>query len=147
MPPPLADEREDNLKPSPGPSSTKAVYLQSRGCFSLLRAAVELSITTRLCTSFIRTLSWFWYMSHFIPYNSCTSPTLGLRGLEFSYYFGDNFHDYYNSFLVQACPVCREQDSSWKVADITDGTPRRDAQPCSDTDKMFVCASHLLSSF
>lgn len=74
----------DNLDLSPGPFSTGAVYLQSRGCFSLPRAAVELSVTTWLCTSFIRTLSVFWYMSHFIPYNSCTSPTLGLRGLAFS---------------------------------------------------------------
>lgn len=78
--PPLADERETTL--------IWALALfpreQSRGCFSLPRAAVELSVTTWLCTSFIRTLSVFWYMSHFIPYNSCTSPTLGLRGLAFS---------------------------------------------------------------
>lgn len=81
--PPLADER-DNLELSPGPFSTRAVYLQFCGCFCLPKAAAKLSVKTWLCTSSVRTLSLLWYMSHFIPYNSCTSPTLGLRGLELS---------------------------------------------------------------
>lgn len=75
--PPVADKTEPVLSWALAPFPW-VLCICSPVCFSPPRAAVELSITTWLCTS-IGTLPFFWYMSHFVPDNSCTSRTLGLR--------------------------------------------------------------------
>lgn len=142
--PPLADER-DNLEPSPGPFSTRAVYLQSRGCFSLPKAAAKLAVKTWLCTSSVRMLSLLWYMSHFIPYNSCTSPTLGLRGLELSITLVIIFMTGLQWLFSSDCPVLAQGRGLLLKGYRCD---RWECVKCSlDTDRMSVCVSHLLSPF